>query len=108
MLVLLLLAVGLERFLVHGSAAASSSKSSQHGDCEEISIPMCRGIGYNYTSMPNQFLHDTQDEAGLEGKWYHFCVRSLPDGWIVFASIMHDHRIKLTGKLAHGSKLATF
>ncbi|XP_065581330.1 frizzled-5-like isoform X2 [Artemia franciscana] len=34
--------------------------------CEEISIPMCRGIGYNYTSMPNQFNHDTQEEAGLE------------------------------------------
>ena len=35
--------------------------------CEEISIPMCRGIGYNYTVMPNQFHHDTQEEAGLEG-----------------------------------------
>lgn len=34
--------------------------------CEEITIPMCRGIGYNYTAMPNQFHHDTQDEAGLE------------------------------------------
>ncbi|CAG2111130.1 unnamed protein product, partial [Medioppia subpectinata] len=34
--------------------------------CEEISIPMCRGIGYNYTVMPNQFHHDTQEEAGLE------------------------------------------
>ncbi|CAI9580626.1 unnamed protein product [Staurois parvus] len=27
---------------------------------------MCKGIGYNYTYMPNQFNHDTQDEAGLE------------------------------------------
>uniref|UniRef100_T1JEY5 Uncharacterized protein n=1 Tax=Strigamia maritima TaxID=126957 RepID=T1JEY5_STRMM len=34
--------------------------------CEEITIPMCRGIGYNATFMPNQFNHDTQDEAGLE------------------------------------------
>ncbi|CAK9254043.1 unnamed protein product, partial [Sphagnum jensenii] len=34
--------------------------------CEEISIPMCRGIGYNYTAMPNQFHHDTQEESGLE------------------------------------------
>lgn len=51
------------------SSASGSSSSSDHGDnrCEEISIPMCRGIGYNYTSMPNQFHHDTQDEAGLEG-----------------------------------------
>ncbi|XP_056599282.1 frizzled-8b [Triplophysa dalaica] len=34
--------------------------------CQEISVPLCRGIGYNYTYMPNQFNHDTQDEAGLE------------------------------------------
>ncbi|XP_076303947.1 frizzled-5-like [Tachypleus tridentatus] len=34
--------------------------------CEEITIPMCKNIGYNYTSMPNQFYHDTQEEAGME------------------------------------------
>lgn len=34
--------------------------------CEEISIPMCKGIGYNMTYMPNQLNHDTQEEAGLE------------------------------------------
>jgi len=34
--------------------------------CQEISIPMCRGIGYNLTHFPNQFNHDTQEEAGLE------------------------------------------
>ncbi len=34
--------------------------------CQEISVPLCRGIGYNYTYMPNQYNHDTQDEAGLE------------------------------------------
>uniref|UniRef100_A0A8C6ZD07 Frizzled-5 n=2 Tax=Nothoprocta perdicaria TaxID=30464 RepID=A0A8C6ZD07_NOTPE len=34
--------------------------------CQEITVPMCRGIGYNLTYMPNQFNHDTQDEAGLE------------------------------------------
>ncbi|KAL1128989.1 hypothetical protein AAG570_013521 [Ranatra chinensis] len=27
---------------------------------------MCRGIGYNLTSMPNELNHDTQEEAGLE------------------------------------------
>lgn len=25
--------------------------------CEEITIPMCRGIGYNWTSMPNSLHH---------------------------------------------------
>lgn len=34
--------------------------------CEDITIPMCRGVGYNQTSIPNQFLHDSQEEAGLE------------------------------------------
>lgn len=34
--------------------------------CEEITVPMCKGIGYNYTYMPNQFNHDNQEEAGLE------------------------------------------
>lgn len=34
--------------------------------CQEITIPMCKGIGYNMTYMPNQFNHDTQEEAGLE------------------------------------------
>ncbi|KAA0189764.1 hypothetical protein HAZT_HAZT007772 [Hyalella azteca] len=27
---------------------------------------MCKGIGYNMTAMPNQFNHETQDEAGME------------------------------------------
>lgn len=34
--------------------------------CEEIKIPMCRGIGYNLTKFPNAMNHETQDEAGLE------------------------------------------
>uniref|UniRef100_A0A8C5R275 Frizzled-5 n=1 Tax=Leptobrachium leishanense TaxID=445787 RepID=A0A8C5R275_9ANUR len=34
--------------------------------CQEITVPMCKGIEYNLTYMPNQFNHDTQDEAGLE------------------------------------------
>jgi len=34
--------------------------------CEDINIPMCKGIGYNKTSMPNAFQHDSQEEAGLE------------------------------------------
>lgn len=34
--------------------------------CTEVTVPMCKGIGYNLTSVPNQFNHQTQDEAGLE------------------------------------------
>ncbi|KAM6153854.1 frizzled-8 [Erethizon dorsatum] len=45
-----------------GAAAASAKELA----CQEITVPLCRGVGYNYTYMPNQFNHDTQDEAGLE------------------------------------------
>nr|XP_056713688.1 frizzled-8 [Euleptes europaea] len=48
------------------AAAAASSSSAKELSCQEITVPLCKGIGYNYTSMPNQFNHDTQDEAGLE------------------------------------------
>ncbi|NXC11457.1 FZD8 protein, partial [Orthonyx spaldingii] len=41
--------------------------SAKELSCQEITVPLCKGIGYNYTYMPNQFNHDTQDEAGLEG-----------------------------------------
>ncbi|XP_028820357.1 frizzled-5 [Denticeps clupeoides] len=34
--------------------------------CEPITVPMCKGIGYNLTYMPNLFNHDTQEEVGLE------------------------------------------
>lgn len=47
---------------------ASHHASDHDKRCEEITVPMCRNIGYNTTSMPNQFHHETQDEAGLEGK----------------------------------------
>ena len=36
------------------------------GGCEPIGIPMCQNIGYNFTRLPNQFNHETQEEAGLE------------------------------------------
>lgn len=47
--------------------------------CQRITIPMCNDIPYNFTHMPNQFNHETQEEAGLEvsgrwllGTWRHF------------------------------------
>lgn len=38
--------------------------------CEEITVPMCRGLAYNQTSMPNQFSHEKQEDAGLEVHQY--------------------------------------
>ena len=52
--------------LVTCLSAASAGSNDKPRKCQEITIPMCRGIGYNLTFMPNQFNHDTQEEAGLE------------------------------------------
>ncbi|XP_068618491.1 frizzled-2 [Battus philenor] len=49
---------------------AGGCEALQQPRCEEITIPMCRGIGYNLTSFPNALDHDTQDEAGLEVHQY--------------------------------------
>ena len=39
--------------------------------CEAITIPMCQGIGYEMTRMPNFLHHATQEEAGMEiGQFY--------------------------------------
>lgn len=45
---------------------ATEGEIAKEPRCQEISIPMCKSIGYNMTSMPNQFNHETQDEAGME------------------------------------------
>lgn len=34
--------------------------------CESISIPLCSGLTYNLTVMPNALGHQRQDDAGLE------------------------------------------
>ena len=49
-----------------GSVLTGVEAGDQTRRCQEITIPMCKGIGYNYTYMPNQFNHESQDEAGLE------------------------------------------
>lgn len=45
---------------------SDSSSRYEKRTCQEITVPMCKGIGYNETYMPNQFNHDNQEEAGLE------------------------------------------
>ena len=65
-LIILLSLMGL--LFVEDVHLAGRHTSDNEKRCEEITVPMCRNIGYNFTSMPNQFHHDTQDEAGLEGE----------------------------------------
>lgn len=70
MLVLLLLMLSVtDGQLITGGQlppAAAGTVVKKDARCEEITIPMCRGIGYNWTSMPNSLHHETQEEAGLE------------------------------------------
>ena len=30
------------------------TEGERRGQCQEITIPMCKGIAYNYTYMPNE------------------------------------------------------
>ena len=38
---------------------------AEGGQCEEIQIPMCKDIGYNFTRLPNEFNHESQDEVSI-------------------------------------------
>ncbi|KAI6190100.1 Frizzled/Smoothened family membrane region containing protein [Aphelenchoides bicaudatus] len=49
-------------FLVFAQHQLAYSKKQ----CEPITIPLCKGIGYNQTSFPNRYGHERQEEAGLE------------------------------------------
>lgn len=49
-----------------GGAGVHPQARDPNSRCEEITIPMCRGIGYNLTSFPNEMNHETQDEAAME------------------------------------------
>ncbi|XP_077584710.1 frizzled-5 [Stigmatopora nigra] len=61
-----------------GSRVGAASKEIS---CEPLTVPMCRGIGYNLTYTPNQFNHDTQEEVGLEVHqfWPLVRIRCSPD-----------------------------
>lgn len=41
-------------------------QQQQDKKCEPITVPMCRNIQYNMTHMPNQFNHETQQDAAVE------------------------------------------
>lgn len=60
-----LLAAVIVGLLITALCVTKTSADPQR-KCQEITIPMCKGIGYNLTYMPNQFNHETQEEAGLE------------------------------------------
>lgn len=49
--------------------------------CEKIRLPMCRDMEYNITYMPNQFGHNSQEEAALEANsfWGLVELKCSPD-----------------------------
>lgn len=61
-----MLSILLLELMLTSVAGLVSAQRTGIEQCEEITIPMCRNIGYNYTYMPNPFNHDTQEEAALE------------------------------------------
>ncbi|XP_022253757.1 frizzled-8-like [Limulus polyphemus] len=66
------------------SGVQVEESSSSFQKCEEITIPMCKNVGYNYTSMPNQFYHETQEEAGLEAHQFWPLVEIQCSGDLLF------------------------
>ncbi|EFP00116.1 CRE-CFZ-2 protein [Caenorhabditis remanei] len=58
----MLLRISLPLILLIGSCQSLGKRQK----CEPITIPLCKGIGYNMTSFPNSYGHEKQEEAGLE------------------------------------------
>ncbi len=61
-----------------GSNPVQGGSDNKPKKCQEITIPMCRGIGYNQTYMPNQFNHDTQVGFVLNYLKRNTCKSSSP------------------------------
>jgi frizzled protein 5/8 len=61
--------------------------SSAAQKCEPIQVPMCaQHMPYNRTSMPNQFMHESQQEAALEAHqfWPLVEINCAPNGEMRF------------------------
>lgn len=60
----------------HGTRVTESEDTiPPHGRCQHITVPVCNGIAYNKTIMPNLLGHQTQEEAGLEVHQYFPLVK---------------------------------
>lgn len=78
LLVLFVLALNNGGFtLQHGTTRISEAEDTipNHNKCQPITIPICSGIPYNTTIMPNLQGHNTQEEAGLEVHQYFPLVK---------------------------------
>lgn len=50
--------------------------SSSGGVCEPITIPMCQGLSYNQTTVPNLMGHTSQREAVLKMAFFNSIVQA--------------------------------
>ncbi|KAL7063816.1 hypothetical protein AAHC03_04604 [Spirometra sp. Aus1] len=53
------------------SEEASNAGGYTASRCEPITVPLCKGVYYEHTRMPNMFNHETQEEAGLEAHQFY-------------------------------------
>ncbi|XP_061574495.1 atrial natriuretic peptide-converting enzyme-like [Cololabis saira] len=51
--------------------------SSSGGICEPITIPMCQGLSYNLTVVPNLLGHTSQREATMKMSFFNSIVQSV-------------------------------
>jgi len=57
----------------------STAQPDQRGRCEKITIPLCTGMRYNMTRMPNLVGIANQKDAALQVQYVHSArpLRSL-------------------------------
>ncbi|XP_021332312.1 frizzled-9 [Danio rerio] len=61
--------IGLFQIMIAASTLEIGAYDLEHGrpgKCEPITIPMCQGIGYNMTRMPNLLNYESQEEASIK------------------------------------------
>uniref|UniRef100_A0A8C1VJN7 Frizzled class receptor 9a n=1 Tax=Cyprinus carpio TaxID=7962 RepID=A0A8C1VJN7_CYPCA len=59
----------LVQLMIAGSSLEIGAYDLERGrpsKCEPITIPMCQGIGYNMTRMPNFLNYESQEEASIK------------------------------------------
>ncbi|KAK7095210.1 hypothetical protein V1264_006651 [Littorina saxatilis] len=65
--------------------------NSTTSECEEVMVPMCRGlVEYNYTRLPNRFNHTTQEQVywALQ-PWWPFMDMGCSDNLRIFLCALY-------------------
>lgn len=58
--------------------------------CEDINVPMCKGIGWNVTALPNQFDHQKQEDVAISLASFRPLIETkCSDDLLVFLCSVH-------------------